>query len=155
MNLLVVDDDSVIRMLLRTMLTSEGHQVVTAADGEDALKKMNESSFDLLITDVYMPRMDGIRLRNAVRETPGKQNMPVLFISGYNDKLTTEAAKDPKREGFFKKGRPLTELIAWVKFLTTPEDKRGLAPPSVEGVPASHHQLQSDARRNVSRTARY
>ncbi len=155
MNLLVVDDDSVIRMLLRTMLTSEGYQVVTAADGEEALKKLSESSFDMLITDVYMPRMDGIRLREVVRETPGKQNMPVLFISGYNDKLTTEAVKDPKREGFFKKGRPLTELIAWVKFLTTPEDKRELPPPSVDGVPTSHHLLQNDPRRSANRSARY
>lgn len=150
MNLLVVDDDSVIRMLMRTTLTSEGYTVVTAADGEEALLKLSESLFDMIITDVYMPRVDGIRLRNIVRETPDKQAMPILFMSGYNDQLTVEAAKDPKREGFFKKGRPLTELLAWVRYLTTPEERRPFSPPSIDGVATSRQMLTRDCRGSAS-----
>ncbi len=86
MNLLVVDDDSVVRMTLRTVLTSDGHSVVLAADGEDALTKLAEANVDMIIADVYMPGIDGIRLRNMVREIPEKAHLPVLFISGYDDK---------------------------------------------------------------------
>lgn len=152
MNLLVVDDDSIIRMLMRTILTSEGYGVVTASDGEEALMKLSESKFDLIVTDIYMPRLDGIRLRNIVRETKGTERTPILFISGYSDNLTMEAPRDRKLEGFFRKGRPLTELLAWIRYLTTPADKRPPSPPGPDYSVASS-SLADRAQRRGSRTS--
>jgi CheY-like chemotaxis protein len=57
---------------------------------------------DLIISDIYMPVMDGFKLRNAVREMPGWVTLPFLFLSGYDDQYTLEAVKDPKIEGFRK-----------------------------------------------------
>lgn len=130
MHLLVVDDDSVTRMTLRTVLTSDGHTVVLTADGEDALAKLADISVDMVISDVHMPGIDGIRLRNLVRESPENKEIPFLFISGYDDTQTVAAVSDPKLEAFFRKGRPLTELLAWVKYLTTPIEKRPLYSPN-------------------------
>ena len=104
MNLLVVDDDSVVRMSMRTLLTAEGHTVCTAADGEDALAKLASHSFDMIISDVYMPNMDGIRLRNIVREMPEKRQMRFLFMSGYDDQSTLEMIKSPRLKASSRKG---------------------------------------------------
>ncbi|MBI5471427.1 MAG: response regulator [Ignavibacteriae bacterium] len=140
MNLLVVDDDSVVRMSMRTLLTSEGHSVCTAADGEDALAKLASHTFDMIISDVYMPNMDGVRLRNVVREIPDKRSLPFLFISGYDDQSTIDMIRNPKLEGFFKKGRPLSELLSWITYLTTPEHKRSTFPPTLTRDLASDQQ---------------
>lgn len=128
MNLLVVDDDSIMRMLLRTLLTAEGYSVVTASDGEDALLKLTETPFDMVITDIYMPRMDGLRLRDTLRERQWK-TLPILFISGYHDDCTTNAVLNRSLEGFFRKGRPLSELLHWVKYLRTPVAERSTVAP--------------------------
>lgn len=146
MHLLVVDDDSVTRMTLRTVLTSDGHTVVLAADGEDALAKLADVSVDMVISDVHMPGTDGICLRNLVRESPKHKEMPFLFISGYDDKQTVAAVSDPKLEAFFRKGRPLTELLAWVKYLTTPVDERPAYSPN--------EPTQLTTQRNIEREQR-
>ena len=151
MNLLVVDDDSVVRMSMRTLLTAEGHTVCTAADGEDALAKLASHSFDMIISDVYMPNMDGIRLRNIVREMPEKRQMPFLFMSGYDDQSTLEMIKSPKVEGFFKKGSPLTELLSWITYLSTPDHKRTSFPPSLSGHAGPPQQPQGRDHRGRSR----
>jgi CheY-like chemotaxis protein len=153
MNLMVVDDDSVVRMTLRTVLTSDGHSVVLAVDGVDALQKLEETKVDMIVADVYMPSMDGIRLRNTLREMPDKAHLPLLFISGYDDKATVEAVQDTKLEGFFKKGRPLTELLAWVKYLTTPIHKRPFVPPNASGQPLTHKQMYGRGSGNAKISA--
>ena len=132
MHILVVDDDSVTRMTFRTVLTSDGHTVTVASDGEAALAKVLELPVDMVITDVRMPRLNGIQLRNAVRSLPDKAHLPFLFISGYDDDRTLGAVSDPVKEGFFKKGRQLVELLAWIKYLTTPVEKRSSYPPNVD-----------------------
>lgn len=135
MNLLVVDDDSVMRMVLRTLLRSEGYSVVTAADGDEALAKLSESPFDMLITDICMPRIDGVRLRDLVRQGGGK-TLPIIFISGYDDRQTMASVQDPTLEGFFRKGRPLTELLNWIRYLSTPVRTRPAFPPDHAAKPS-------------------
>ncbi len=144
MHLLVVDDDSITRMTFRTVLTSDGHTVSVAADGDAALAKVLELPVDMIITDVRMPILDGIQLRNAVRLLPDKTHLPFLFISGYDDDPTLGAVSDPVKEGFFKKGRPLVELLAWIKYLTTPVERRSTYPPNEDcSSPTSHYNYHT------------
>ena len=124
MNLLVVDDDSVIRMLLRTLLTAEGYKVVTAADGEEALERLAAHKIDLILCDIYMPGIDGIHLRKLVRAIPHIAQTPFLFISCHSDGYAVEVVRDPQLEGFHRKGQPLPALLSWIKLLTTPVSKR-------------------------------
>jgi CheY-like chemotaxis protein len=132
MTILVVDDDEGQRLILRTLLTLEGWEVFLAADGAEALEKLSHTQIDIIVSDIYMPVMDGFKLRNTLRGMPRYASLPFLFISGYDDQQTLEAVKNPKFEGFFKKGKPIEELKEWVLYLTAPEDKRPKYPPGTK-----------------------
>jgi len=79
--ILVVDDDAVIREGLRRVLGMEGYLVETQTNGRAALDLLQESSFDLLITDLKMPGMSGLEVLQAVRVL--QPEMPVILITGY------------------------------------------------------------------------
>lgn len=127
--ILVVDDEADYRLILRTILMDEGYEVVMAANGEEGLKKLEESQFDLVVSDIYMPIMDGIRFQRTARLNPKYQSVPFLFVSAFDDQLTLEAVRDPRVDGFLRKARPVEELLEWVAYLMTPEDKRPRLPP--------------------------
>lgn len=83
-HLLVVDDDPSLILLLRSIL--EPHYRVTAArDGEDVLRCLAQGGFDLVLSDISMPVMDGYQILAAIRETPEYADIPVILISGMAD----------------------------------------------------------------------
>lgn len=87
MKILVVDDESSIRNLIRMQLEMEGYEVLTAADGREALERWNEQP-DVLILDVMLPDTDGYELLRLFREK--ERDIPVLMLtakSQMNDKL--------------------------------------------------------------------
>ena len=129
MTILVVDDEPQYRLILRSVLMAEGYDVLLAEHGEEALTKLKGTHVDLIVSDIYMPVMDGIKLHRKVRSAPETADMPFLFASAYDDQHTLEVVKNPRKEGFFKKARPVEELMEWIRFLTTPEDKRPKLPP--------------------------
>ena len=91
-NILIVDDSASMRQMVTYTLKQEGHQVTEAADGQDALGKAKGASFELVITDVNMPKMDGITLVRELRGLPAFKFTPILL-------LTTESAPEKKQEG--------------------------------------------------------
>ncbi|MEM7293767.1 MAG: response regulator [Pseudomonadota bacterium] len=91
-NILAVDDSTSLRQMVSFTLQGEGHQVVQAQDGVDGLEAAKSQTFDLVITDVNMPNMDGISLIKELRSLPAYRNTPLLM-------LTTEAGEDKKQEG--------------------------------------------------------
>ena len=103
--------------------------MLLAENGEEALQKLKETTTDLVISDIYMPVMDGIKFHRTVRATPELETLPFLFVSAYDDQHTLDAVKDPRYEGFLRKARPIEELIEWINYLTTPEEKRPKSPP--------------------------
>ncbi|HVL71401.1 MAG TPA: response regulator [Beijerinckiaceae bacterium] len=81
--ILLVDDEEPIRAFLKRGLEMDGHAVTTAVDGGDGLDRLGEGEFDLLLTDIRMPIMDGIALALAAkRERP---DLVVLLMTGYAD----------------------------------------------------------------------
>ena len=147
MNILIVDDEAEYRMLLGHYLEGEGNTVFLAEHGEDALDKLNDAPMDIIISDVYMPVMDGLKFFKHVRSTPRFQNIPFLFVSGFDDDHTISAVKSSKLEGFVRKARPLNELKAWIKYLTTPIDKRPATAPTSSAI-------KLDRERNRDRSLR-
>jgi CheY-like chemotaxis protein len=129
MTILVVDDEPSYRLVLRSVLKDEGHDVILAENGEDGLKKLRDSRCDLVISDIYMPLMDGIRFHREVRALPEFATLPFLFVSAFDDQHTLDAVKDPRYEGFLRKARPVNEMKEWIAFLTTPVEKRSALPP--------------------------
>lgn len=91
-SILAVDDSSSMRQMVSFTLKSEGFDVTEAEDGQAALSIAREQGFDLVITDVNMPNMDGITLISELRKLPDFETTPVLM-------LTTESAEDKQRAG--------------------------------------------------------
>jgi len=81
--ILVVDDEESIRFLYREELEEEGFRVLTAADGEEALKKVSKDKPDLITLDIRMPGMDGIEVLQRIREMDKK--IPVIMSTAYGE----------------------------------------------------------------------
>ena len=90
--ILTVDDSTSMRQMVRATLQSAGYGVVEAADGQEALDFARANAVDLVISDVNMPRMDGITLVSQLRTLPGYRLTPLLL-------LTTESSQEKKMEG--------------------------------------------------------
>jgi two-component system chemotaxis response regulator CheY len=83
MQILVVDDQSTMRRILVKTLARLGYpDAIEAADGKEALQQLESSSFGLVIVDWNMPGMSGIALVQAIRAKPATQNVPVLMVTG-------------------------------------------------------------------------
>lgn len=89
---LVVDDSNSIRDMVSFTLKSAGYQVVEGRDGVDGLNKAKTAAFDLVISDVNMPNMDGITMCAELRKLPNFKFIPILM-------LTTESSGDMKMRG--------------------------------------------------------
>lgn len=82
---LVVDDSLTVRELERKLLAHHGFEVEVAVDGMDGWNAVRSDPFDLVVTDVDMPRMDGIELVTLIKGDPGLRNLPVMIVS-YKDR---------------------------------------------------------------------
>ncbi|MCU0753907.1 MAG: response regulator [Xanthomonadales bacterium] len=82
---LVVDDSISVRELERQLLRGAGFEVEVAVDGADGWNKVRDSRFDIVITDVDMPRMDGIALTRSIKQDPRLRHLPVVIVS-YRDR---------------------------------------------------------------------
>ena len=149
MTILVVDDEPEYRLILRSMLRSEGWNVVLAEHGEDALERLKESAVDMVISDIYMPVMDGVKFHRTVRSMPEYEKIPFLFVSAFDDQHSIDVVKDPRYEAFLRKARPVEEMIEWITYLTTPEDEREKTAPSI---PKSPLRQQTRGMRGSSGT---
>jgi two-component system chemotaxis sensor kinase CheA len=90
--LLVADDSFTTRELIRSILQSAGYEVITAVDGLDALDKLRDDTYDLVVSDVEMPRVDGFQLTTRIRQELGRNNLPVVII-------TSLASEEHRRRG--------------------------------------------------------
>lgn len=91
-SILTVDDSASMRQMVSFTLKGAGYEVVEAADGVEALDIAKTRSFDLVVTDVNMPNMDGISLIKELRDLPDYRFTPLLM-------LTTESGADKKQAG--------------------------------------------------------
>lgn len=90
--IMTVDDTASMRQMISFTLSSAGHKVIEASDGDEALKVAQENKFDLVITDINMPNMDGITLVAKLRELADYKFIPILM-------LTTESQESKREQG--------------------------------------------------------
>jgi two-component system, chemotaxis family, chemotaxis protein CheY len=90
--IMTIDDSSSIRQMVGLVLRNAGYEVIEAVDGEDALAKLTGRRVHLLLTDINMPRMDGIEFTRRVRALADHKFVPVVL-------LTTESHPEKKQEG--------------------------------------------------------
>ena len=91
---MVVEDDSILLSLLKQMLRSQGFEVVPAHSAEEGLAELSNAHADLILTDIHLPGMDGIRLTQALRASDRYQTTPIVLMTGAgDDDLLEEAFK--------------------------------------------------------------
>ncbi len=111
---LLVEDEDAVRMFSARALREKGYQVIEASNGEDALELINQGTkFDLLVTDVVMPQMDGPELNKKVRELI--PNLKTIFISGYTEDAFRKHLGDDTNIHFLPKPFTLKDLAAKVR----------------------------------------
>ncbi len=90
--ILAVDDSASIRQMVSFTLKGAGYEVIEAVDGQDALDKANSHKVNLVLTDINMPRMDGLQLLGSLRKLTSYKTIPILM-------LTTESGDAIKAKG--------------------------------------------------------
>ena len=108
-SILIVDDDDIVREIMRAELEADGFQVVEAVDGVEACQKCWSQLPDLVIADVVMPRMDGFALCRELRANPVSQFVPILQATGLDDTHSIEQAYEAGATDFI--GKPLLWTI--------------------------------------------
>lgn len=90
--ILIVDDSSTLRQVVKIALSGAGYEVLEACDGKDALSKLSGQKIHLIISDVNMPNMDGITFVQEAKKLPAYKFTPIIM-------LTTEAGEAKKKAG--------------------------------------------------------
>lgn len=110
--ILVVDDDSQIRRVMRTALSSHGYAIVEARNGEEALRKVREEHLDLVILDLNMPDMDGIEVCREIRIS---SSLPIIMLTVRGAEKDKVRALDAGADDYVVKPFGMEELLARIR----------------------------------------
>jgi two-component system, chemotaxis family, chemotaxis protein CheY len=113
--ILIVDDSPSVRVLLADMLEEEGYKVVEAVDGFEAFKMVEYLKFDLIITDLSMPVMDGIEFIRLAKKQPLCRFVPIVVLSSEEDSRKVDAAKAAGASTYLSKPFKAPQLRAMLQ----------------------------------------
>ncbi|MFC7455081.1 response regulator [Insolitispirillum peregrinum] len=112
---LSVDDSASMRQMVSFALEGAGYTVRTAVDGQDALDVLAKGPVDLILTDLNMPRMDGLTLIKQVRTLPSCRFVPIIFLTTESEDSKKAEAKASGATGWIVKPFQQDQLLAVVK----------------------------------------
>jgi two-component system chemotaxis response regulator CheY len=113
-NVLTVDDSPSICPMVKLVLGPAGHNVVAASDGAAGLAKAKAQAFDLVITDLNMPVMNGMQMIRALRALPAFNGVPIVFLTTESDDSLKSEAKSAGATGWLTKPFKPEQLLAVV-----------------------------------------
>jgi CheY-like chemotaxis protein len=113
-SILVAEDDADIRDLFAMALEGAGVDVTAVENGEAALAALEQKTFDMIVTDMWMPRVSGLDLCKKVRAEPATRNLPVLMLSAYGRLRGREEAKMVGASDYLMKPLRPSQLISKV-----------------------------------------
>jgi DNA-binding NtrC family response regulator len=111
--LLVVDDEKLVRWAIQQSMGEENFTVVSAADGEDAIDKIRKETFDVIITDLIMPGLNGLELARMVRDLQPQSK--VIMMTSHSELLDKGEAKNAGVQGFIDKPFLVQEVKSVVR----------------------------------------
>jgi len=114
-SILTVDDSASIRRTIKIALTVEGYGVTEACDGAEGFSKAESAAFDLIITDLNMPIMDGLTMIRELRKNPAQAGVPILFLTTESDAGIKAQAKAAGATGWLTKPFDPDQLIKIVQ----------------------------------------
>lgn len=112
MTILIVDDEALIRNVIKEYLLNEGYKVLEAKDGFDALRVISDNKVDLIVLDIMMPKMDGFTCLSEIRKT---KNIPVIMLSARKEETDKLNSFDLGVDDYVTKPFSPKELVARVK----------------------------------------
>ncbi|MHB1050099.1 MAG: response regulator [Bacteroidota bacterium] len=118
-NILVVDDEDALRTVLSSELQSEGYSVVSASDGDEAISVLQQKSFDLVLLDIKMPRVDGFEVLRFLKERYPKTK--VIMLTGFADLKNAIESKKLGAEDFVSKPYDLVDLLTTIERVLSSE----------------------------------
>jgi two-component system sensor histidine kinase/response regulator len=117
--ILVVDDDPMVRGLVRDVLEMEGYDVALAEDGFAALRRIDATRPDCVVLDVMMPGMDGHAVLSRIRSSDGGANLPVVMLTAASDDQQAWQAWSGGVDYFLAKPFDPSELLRYLDYLFT------------------------------------
>jgi DNA-binding response OmpR family regulator len=111
LTVLVIDDDPVILELLRVNFEIEGLDVICASDGEEGFRKAQTEQPDIVISDIMMPRRDGLQLLTDLKRDPTTSDLPVILLSAKAQKTEVQQGLDLGADDYITKPFDPLELI--------------------------------------------
>jgi DNA-binding response OmpR family regulator len=115
--LLLVEDDSDHVAILTLILENEGYEVLAAADGQEALKAVQEGEFQAIICDYMMPNLNGEQFLEELRKSNPADSLPVLMLTSVASSTAEEAFLNAGANDFCAKGSSKAEILARIKKL--------------------------------------
>ena len=110
-SILTVDDSASIRATIRIALTGAGYSVAEAEHGADGIAKANAGNYDLIITDLNMPVMDGLTMIEELRRLPAHMGVPIIFLTTESDDGMKQRAKAAGATGWLTKPFDPEQLV--------------------------------------------
>lgn len=110
--ILIVDDEPGIRQSMSTLLQLEDYDIASAGDGEAALQQVLQWAPDVVISDLQMPKMDGLQLLTAIRAVPALNHVRFIILAGLPDGVSTPEQTLSKADAFITKPFTRVELLA-------------------------------------------
>jgi diguanylate cyclase (GGDEF)-like protein len=123
-SILIIDDDAVILKFMKIVLEMEGYECETAISSQAALERVQSTPFDIMITDIVMPGMDGLELTGKAKVI--RPNMSVIITTGFVDNFSYDKAIEAGASDFIKKPFTEKELIARIKHVKMQQEIRNL-----------------------------
>jgi len=112
-NVLIIDDERAIRKTLSEILSFEGHKIDEAADGEEGYKKYSEKTYDVVLCDIKMPKMDGIEFLEKAKQI--NPDVPIIIISGHGNIDTAVDAVKKGAYDYISKPPDLNRLLITIR----------------------------------------
>jgi len=116
--ILLIDDDKLVLLTVKRLLAREGYVVITAMTGSGAMRRMEDDDFDLIISDIKMPGMDGVETVKKIRKLVAQKHhpaIPEIFITGYAAEGIYQEAKSLNAAGYIEKPFDVKSLLQSVK----------------------------------------
>ena len=113
--ILTIDDSKTMRDMLRMTLVDAGYEVIQAVDGQDGLDVLSKERFDVVITDINMPKLDGYGVIRHLRADASYDDTPILVLSTENDQKTKDIGRDAGATGWLVKPFDPDQLVEIVR----------------------------------------
>lgn len=116
-NILIIEDDSIMLLAIRSILAKSGYNLITARDGKEAFEKLDTEEYDVVVTDLMMPYANGLEVVSKIRNDMSKRHVSIIVCSSVGNEETITEAFRLGADDYLKKPIKAEELLTRVKSL--------------------------------------